>query len=184
MEKIKNFNQVSKEILYPIDPSIVSVNQKSVNLLISNSSETERKRMRFCAHPNPNSMTHEMIIVHEKDTYVRPHLHLERPESFHIIYGICDVIVFNHDGSILQVVNMGDFNSRLNFYYRLNESLFHTLLIYSDYLVFHETTQGPFDPANTLFAEWAPVPNDDKEVKQFITDLKTRIEEQKGLPNE
>jgi cupin fold WbuC family metalloprotein len=165
---IRNFNQVSEEILYPIKADVVSISKKEVKQLIKESESTLRKRMRFCNHQSPSDGLHEMLIVHEKGTYVRPHKHLGRSESFHIIQGRTDVIVYEDNGKIREVVQMGDFNSEYNFYYRLNESLFHTMIIYSDHLVFQETTSGPFDPGKTEFAPWSPLPENLDSVEEFM----------------
>ena len=63
---------------------------------------------------------------------------------------------------------MGDFNSGLKFFYRLPPSRYHTLLIHSDVLVFHEITNGPFKPEETTWAPWAPEENDKDEVSQYM----------------
>jgi cupin fold WbuC family metalloprotein len=167
-QKIKNFENTSEEILYPINSDIVSVSQSEVKQLIENSTHTARKRMRFCTHRNPSDDLHEMVIVHEKDTYVRPHKHLGRSESFHIIQGRCDIVLYEDDGTIREIVEMGDFNSGYNFYYRLNQNLFHTMIIYSEHLVFQETTLGPFEPESSLFAPWSPAANEIDKVEIFM----------------
>ncbi|TGN07970.1 WbuC family cupin fold metalloprotein [Leptospira ilyithenensis] len=170
-ENIKNFNKVSEEIQYPVLPEVVSVSSNEIKQLIEESKHTDRKRMRLCTHTDPSHGLHEMLIVHEKDTYVRPHKHLGRTESFHIIQGRTDVVVYEDDGNIREVVQMGEYNSGYNFYYRLNQSLFHTMLIYSDHLVFQETTSGPFDPALTLFAPWSPAPSETEASGIFLKNL-------------
>lgn len=168
IQKIKNFENKSEEILYPVNSDIVTICQNEVKQLIENSKHTARKRMRFCSHKNPADGLHEMIIVHEKDSYVRPHKHLERSESFHIIQGRADIVIYDDTGIIREVIQMGDFHSGYDFYYRLNENLFHTMIIYSEHLVFQETTLGPFDPASSLFAPWSPTPNEDEKVEIFM----------------
>ena len=74
-----------------------------------------RSRIRLCAHPDVNDTLHEMLIVHEKGTYVRPHKHLNKTESVHIIEGSVDVVIFDDDGNITDVIQMGDYKSGRNF---------------------------------------------------------------------
>jgi len=112
-----------------------------------------------------------MLIVHAKNTYVRPHKHLNKSESFHIIEGSADVIIFNEEGSIIEVIEMGDFKSGKQFYYRLSEPYYHTLLIHCDFLVFHETTSGPFNRSDTVFASWSPSEEDTNGVNIFMESL-------------
>jgi len=110
----------------------------------------------LCTHRNTEDLLHEMFIVHTRDAYIRPHKHLGKPESFHIIEGTVDVFVFEEDGRVREVIKMGEYLSGRPFYYRINDPLYHTLIIRSDVLVFHETTSGPFNRADAIFAPWAP----------------------------
>jgi len=69
-----------------------------------------------------------MLIVHAKGAYVPPHKHTAKSESFHIIKGKLNVVIFNNDGSILKVIIMGDFDSDKTFFYRLPQDRFHTVI--------------------------------------------------------
>jgi len=57
----------------------------------------------------------------------------------------------------------------------MEEPVFHTLIIRSDVLVFHETTNGPFDRKDTVFAPWAPEDDDVDSVSIFMADLDRKI---------
>jgi len=149
---------LSQEVIFAND-KIVIVNREDIEILKNKSKRNKRKRIRLCSHQNLNDTTHEMIIVHAKDTYVRPHKHIKKSESFHLIEGRADVVIFNDDGEIITFVRMSDYSSAHAFYYRISDALYHTLLIRSDLLVFHESTSGPFKKADTVFAPWAPEEN-------------------------
>ena len=150
---------LNPEVLVADEP-IVQVSRADVEFLKASAAQNERKRIRLCTHPHVDDRLHEMLIVHAKEAYVRPHKHLNKTESVHIIEGLVDVIVFDDVGNIIEVIRMGDYASGYRFYYRMSSPYYHTLLIRSDILVFHETTNGPFDPADTVFAPWAPAESD------------------------
>jgi cupin fold WbuC family metalloprotein len=182
MMKTKAFNT---EVLFP-DEDIVHIDQTDIQYLVNRAETNERKRIRICAHRTTEDRLHEMIIVHTKETYVWPHKHINKTESFHVIDGRADVVIFDEAGKITQVIKMGDYQSGLCFYYRVADPLFHTLLIYSDMLVFHEVTNGPFNHADSAYAPWAPDMNDitgqiaymkglTHEVERFLVDRKKRI---------
>ena len=57
------------------------------------------------------------------------------------------------------------------FYHRLNKPIYHMLIIRSDFLVFHEITEGPFIQNDSIFPEWAPKEYD----KDFINLIEKRI---------
>ncbi len=116
-----------------------------------------------------------MFIVHKKGAYIRPHKHLKKSESFHLITGAADVIIFSRAGKITGVIPMGEYASGGNFYYRISQPYYHTLLIKSDFLVFHETTNGPFKKSGTVFADWSPDENDSAAQKKFMLYLEKAV---------
>ena len=64
-----------------------------------------RERVRLCTHQSVEDAVHEMLIVHIKGTYIRPHKHPNKSESFHIIEGNLDVVVFDDAGDLLEVID-------------------------------------------------------------------------------
>jgi cupin fold WbuC family metalloprotein len=116
-----------------------------------------------------------MLIVHEHGAYVRPHKHLGKTESAHVIEGLADVVVFDDHGEVSDVFSLGDYSSGLSFYYRMATPTYHMLIIRSDVLVFHEITNGPFDRAKTVFAPWAPDDGDTDLIASFLAELDHRI---------
>ena len=167
---------VSREVLVAQE-QIVKINRHDIEFLKKSAWENERRRIRVCAHKGIGDKLHEMFIVHGRDTYVRPHKHLCKTESFHVIEGAVDVIVFDEIGNLREVITMGDYMSGREFYFRLSDPLCHTLLIRSDVLVFHETTTGPFDRADTVFAPWAPEENDHPGRSAFLSRLELAVQD-------
>ena len=163
----------SDEVLYPLN-DIVALDLEDMDELKRLAQLNSRRRVRLCAHRNPQDKLHEMFIVHAMECYIRPHKHPEKVESINILEGAVDVVLFFEDGSIRRVIEMGDLRSGRRFFLRLDEPVYHTLLIRTPFLVFHEITQGPFQPKSSEFPVWAPA-----EVnvyrQEFITDLHSKI---------
>lgn len=164
----------SAEVRYATD-AVVLVGADDVETLKAEAARNPRRRVRLCAHGGVEDTLHEMLIVHTHDTYVRPHRHLGKSESFHVIEGTVDIVLFDDAGTVADVIAMGDFASGLPFYYRIATPLFHTLLIRSAILVFHEVTAGPFRRADTEYAPWAPADSDAAAVRQFLQELEARL---------
>jgi cupin fold WbuC family metalloprotein len=150
------YRYVSEEVLYPND-QIVAVSASDITDLKRKQEDTARKRIRLCAHQQIEDLLHEMLIVHTRDTYVRPHRHVGKSESYHVIEGCFDLVTFDEAGNVMQVFEMGPLSSELNFFCRLPDSLYHGLLIHSPVVVFHEATSGPFLRKQTEFAPWSPL---------------------------
>ncbi|MBZ5557427.1 MAG: WbuC family cupin fold metalloprotein [Acidobacteriia bacterium] len=132
-------------------------------------------RIRICAHSAIDDRLHEMLIVHTSDVYVRPHKHVGKSESLHVIEGTADVVLFTETGAVADVVPVGDYASGRTFYYRLADPVYHTLIITSPVFVFHETTNGPFRPEDTIWAQWAPDAGDASGASAFMTTLNAAV---------
>lgn len=164
------FDDFNEEVLFAID-SIVKIDRYEIETLKNKSVSNKRKRIRLCAHNSVEDNLHEMFIVHTKDTYVKPHKHFNKAESLHIIEGFVDVIIFDDEGTIIDVFQMGDYLSGKKFYQRISDSYYHSMIIRSEFLVFHEVTNGPFRRTDTAFPIWAPDETDENATKKFMTKL-------------
>lgn len=133
-----------------------------------------RGRARICAHRDPTDEIHEMLIALAQRGYVRPHRHEGRMESFHVVEGAADVVIFDDDGGVDQVIrlDLGDHGAR---FYRLGSPRFHTVLVRTDCFVVHEVTSGPFDPHGTAFAPWSPEDADSVGIAEFLADVERRL---------
>lgn len=151
---------------------IYSVDRSRIESLKKESLLTPRQVIRICLHSSPEAKLHEMLIVHQQDAYIKPHKHLNKTESFHVIEGELDVVIFDENGKILERVEMGDYSSGKPFCYRLSAPFFHTVVPLSEQVVFHEVTDGPFDRRETLFAEWAPDEGERELADRYVQSLK------------
>ena len=172
--RTKKFND---EVLFADEP-IVKVGQLDVESLKELAAKNPRKRVRLCAHDGVEDGLHEMFIIHTNDTYVRPHKHLNKSESIHVLEGTVDVVIFDEDGDITEVTQLGDYSSGRQFFHRMSDPRFHTLIINSDTVAFHETTNGPFNPKDTIWAPWAPASDEENEAQasEFLVMMRAKIQ--------
>ncbi len=132
---------------------VVRFDRRHINFIKDASIRSDKGRARICMHKTPNEKIHEMLISISDKSYIRPHKHHNKSESFHLVEGEADIVLFSDDGKIIEVIPL---SRDINFYYRLNHSCFHTLLIKTPFLVIHEVTNGPFSPGDVEFAEFSP----------------------------
>lgn len=147
--------------VYYIDSQFSAVDAECLTLLKTLAADTPRKRCRFCFHADPSATLHQMLIAHHCDAYVRPHRHLHKPESLCVLEGEADVFVFDDAGRVIRSVRMAPFTTGGTGYCWMPEKVWHNLVIRSEWLLFLEATQGPFEPAGTEFPAWAPDDADD-----------------------
>lgn len=166
LKEIGSLEKKNEEVFIAKD-EVIKITPSSVQFVKKKALHNLRKRARICFHKDSSSLIHEMLIALTNECYIRPHKHTHKSESFHVIEGEIDVIIFNDDGTIKETIRLSDYNSGKKFYYRLSEPLYHTVVIKSAVAVFHETTNGPFNREETIFAPWAPEEGDNEGIKKF-----------------
>ncbi len=161
--------------VYVADERIVSAGRADVRLLAEEASQSERHRVRVCAHKHLQDRMQEMFIIFTKETYIRPSKHVGKEESLHVLEGSAEYVFFDPDGNVTDVVRLGDYASGRQFYCRIPDSVYHSLIVRSDVVMVHETTEGPFRREDTVFAPWAPDDSDPRAVADYLAQLDAAV---------
>lgn len=149
-----SLHETSPGVFYN-DSATVSVGDRDLDFLVQEARKNDKHRARICAHPDISDAVHEMVICLLDNGYIQPHLH-HKAESLHVLKGTCDLVLLDASGDVTDVLSIGSDLPEALRYVRLPAETYHTLLIRSDHFLFHETTRGPFDPADTVFGDWSP----------------------------
>ena len=167
---MNQFKKINNEVFFT-KKTITKIEDVDIKFLKANVKNTENKRIRLCTHLSEEDKLQEMFILLSKETYIRPHKHLKKSESLHVQEGLADVVFFDDKSNITKIISLSDSSSKGCFYYRIDEPTYHTFIIKSDYFIFHETTQGPFKRADTIYAPWSPKENDFNKITKFVLEL-------------
>ena len=98
--RINNEVEINQKDLFTIDKSWIN----RIKILAKNN---HSGKYRTCIHNSEDDNVHEMLIVHCKNTYVRPHKHKRNGESLQFIEGTGTAIIFNNEGKIITVLING-----------------------------------------------------------------------------
>lgn len=147
--------QVAPGIFYAPD-GLVCADDAALALLKASVGQTPQGRARICAHPDPGARQQDMLIAVRRGSYVRPHRHKGRSETLTVLEGRGTAFVLTDAGTVEARFPLVPVGQGGVFFYRMPAGRLHTLIVESDLLVFLESTIGPFDPATTDFADWAP----------------------------
>ena len=129
------------------------------------SSNKKKDDVRVCMHMDSKSDFHDMVILQRKGCYRRPHKHLNKGETWHIIEGAMAVFVFNDFGHIIdkRILSPSDM-----FLYRLDKNMYHTAIPLSKYVIYHESKLGPFLKNNdSIYPDWSPVAGESSDAYQL-----------------
>ncbi len=165
----------SPEVLYA-RPGCEFINARDVAELKRRAASSSQKRCRICLHDGPGAALHGMLIVHGRDTYVRPHRHLGRPEVLIAIEGSSTFVRFDAEGRPTDLVRFGagggDTVARV---ISVPIREWHGLIIDSEWLVFYESTLGPFDPSASEAAPWSCVAADQHGVDCYHSKMRALL---------
>ncbi len=117
--------------------------------------QSPRKRMNYNFHPELSDPVQRLLNALEPWTYIRPHRHAGKEESFVILRGSALAVVFNDDGSIRDhfILNHAGGNLGVEF----EENCYHMLTALEPHSVVYEIKEGPFIPhTEDTSAPWAP----------------------------
>ena len=162
------------EVFYPAQANFKDVTKQDIDFLIQVAQTNPRHRARYCTHSSVDDEVHEMIIYHKEGTYIRPHKHIRKTESFLLLDGKAEVLIFGEEGDLTLVRNLGKYEDGKSFYYRIPESCYHAQIFRKD-TVFHEATKGPFEKKSTVYPEWAPDETKHCSVKDYMKKLELQL---------
>jgi len=170
------FIKINDEVCIASDP-IVRFDARATEFVKESALNSPRGRFRICAHKEKTNLLHEMLIGIRGDSYIRPHRHQSKVESFHLVEGVAEIIVLDEGGEIVDIIEL---SPKKNFYYRLDLPLYHTILVHSPVLVIHEITNGPFEVESSDMAPFSP-PEGDWRVTSYLEALRAKSGEWKRV---
>lgn len=115
--------------------------------------QSDRGRARLCLHPMPEDRHQEMLIVMAHSAIELPQRRTIGFDTKIVLEGRAVLRYFAPDGAPTRSVELGGEHAR---YVHTRSDEFHSLLISSDWFVFLEVLEGPFDSHTTEFAPWVP----------------------------
>jgi dTDP-4-dehydrorhamnose reductase len=167
---LADLSEVAEGVYYSRYP-LPLVDAEVIGFLKQVASKSPLRRARFCAHLSVDAEQHDMLVVSHRDTYVAPHRHLSKSETFVLLEGSTDIILFDEQGTVEKTIKMGTPASGQPFFYRMPPRQFHSLAIESELLVFLESTKGPFALEDCEHASWAPDYKATENGKAFIASI-------------
>lgn len=148
-----NLIRTEPEAFYS-DDKLKLVGEEEIKVLKSEVHVSPRKRIRLCTHDSIESDLHEMFVCYTKDTIISPHKHVGKEETFYIMEGAMDLLLYDEDGKLTSRTPMAERGSGRPFCVRVPMNTYHTVTLHSEYCVIHLSNCGPFDRSKTVWASW------------------------------
>lgn len=129
------------------------VDAAALRALAAEAAASARRRRNLNLHPSSADPVQRFLNDFEPGTYVRPHRHRDRWELFVLVQGSAAVLTFDDGGCVRERVVLGADAARV---VEIPENCWHTLVSLVPGSVLFEVKRGPYQPAATEYAPWAP----------------------------
>jgi len=167
MTDMSLIREVSAGVFYT-SQSIVFADNNLINFLKTMAKNAPLLRARLCAHPNTDAIQQDMIIVTHNSSYVPPHRHPNKSETLLVLEGEVNILIFDDNGLCENIIQMGTYGTKQPFFYRMPENKFHSMVLRTEWLVFQESTKGPFKLSETETAKWCPGTTEIEAGRKFL----------------
>ena len=150
---------------------VLSVDDALVETLKERARTSPSRRFRLCLHRSAEEAVQEMIVVHCRDNYSRPHRHTVASSAM-IIEGDLTIVLFDDAGTVTRRIEMGPRASGKPFTVRVGPHIWHMPVCLTEQLVFYETLEGPFERERmNEWAPWSPAEDDPRGIAKYLASL-------------
>ncbi|EDT6888322.1 WbuC family cupin fold metalloprotein [Salmonella enterica subsp. enterica] len=117
---------------------------KQMQELIDIAKKSERLRAHLSLHESHKDKVQMVLIALIKGTYIPPHFHknIWQWEYFQIINGEVELYIFDENGKVRNIFQLGGKNGAL--FAKIEPNTIHTLICRSSLAVVLEVKEGPF----------------------------------------
>jgi cupin fold WbuC family metalloprotein len=143
------------------------IGRKEIRFLEVAPAESAGGQVRINLHPSHKDGLHDTSIAISPGSYSRPHRHCGKSEAFHLVHGAVDIVAFDDEVGISDVVQLGALGPGA-FHYRLSAP-HHEVVARSEILVFSEITE------QSDLAAFVPDEGDAVAAQSFAAQSRRRI---------
>lgn len=141
----------AKSVTYFSTKKPVCVSKGLIEKLKRISEENANANARLCLHASPDESLHDMIILEYQNKKCRkPHKHLEKEETLHMIEGKMMSLIFDDEGNLIEKTLLDD----ENLVYRTSKNQYHVWLPLTNHVIYREIKQGPFKQEDNIPPKW------------------------------
>lgn len=129
--------------------------------------KSPRLRMNHNFHESMEAPIHRMLNALEPGTYLIPHRHPDKEETYLVLRGSLIAILFDEEGEVINKVTL---NPKMgNYGIEIPAGTWHGIVVLEPGTVIYEIKQGPFSPLTPEnLASWAPAPTDREKVDAYM----------------
>ncbi len=134
---------------------MIKITTDLIDKVVEQARSSTRLRMNYNFHPELSDPVQRLLNALEPWTYIRPHKHTTKEESFVLLRGTVLAVAFNDDGTINDHAILSPATGIMGI--EFEENSFHMVTSLETGSAVYEIKEGPFVPhTEGSSAPWAP----------------------------
>ena len=131
------------------------VTKEILDSLTEQAKENVRLRMNYNLHDSLEAPVHRLLNALEPETYMPPHRHIDKEETYLIMRGALMAYFFDDNGNVTEKVRLSAEDG--NYALDIPVGKWHSLISLESGTVIFEVKNGPYRPLlSEEIAVWAP----------------------------
>lgn len=146
------------------------ITEELLDEVTSQAKVNPRLRMNYNFHVSMDEPVHRMLNALEPDTYLPPHRHVDKEETYLLLRGSMWVIFYDDYGNVTDKVLLNPLEGKYGL--EIPSGTWHSIIVLESGTVIFEIKKGPYSPLPPEdIASWAPAPSDVKGAEAFMNKM-------------
>lgn len=142
------------------------ITEELLDSVTSRAIENSRLRMNYNFHTSMDEPIHRMLNALEPGTYLPPHRHSDKEETYLVLRGSLWVFFYDELGNVTEKARLNP--SEGNYGLEIPPGTWHSIIVLESGTVIFELKKGPYQPLSPEdVASWAPASSDIEGAEAF-----------------
>ncbi|MDY5238499.1 WbuC family cupin fold metalloprotein [Bacteroides helcogenes] len=129
--------------------------------------ESPRLRMNYNFHTTMDAPIHRLLNALEPGTYLPPHRHTDKEETYLVLRGSLLVFFYDEEGNAIEKAHLNPVEGKYGL--EIPPYTWHSIIALESGTAIFEIKKGPYQPLSPQdLASWAPVASDKEGVEAFM----------------
>ena len=143
------------------------ITEELLDNVTAQAKESARLRMNYNFHETMDAPVHRMLNALEPGTYLPPHRHSDKEETYLVLRGRLMAFFYDEEGNVTEKICLNPLEGRYGL--EIPPRTWHSIIALESGTVIFEIKKGPYQPLSPEdMATWAPAPDDVEGVKAFV----------------
>lgn len=143
------------------------ITEELLDNVTAQAKENDRLRMNYNFHETMDAPVHRMLNALEPGTYLPPHRHSDKEETYLVLRGRLMAFFYDEEGNVTEKICLNPLEGRYGL--EIPPRTWHSIIALESGTVIFEIKKGPYQPLSPEdMATWAPAPDDVEGVKAFV----------------